>query len=80
MISGEKNDAWQDKRSEHSRTLRFHIAAFWGAIFQGSHHMCLFLTVEEIEEINNLRGRFFRDEFTPNRSGVGGRREEAEIH
>lgn len=42
--------------------------------------MCLFLTVEEIEEINNLRGRFFRDEFTPNRSGVGGRREEAEIH
>jgi hypothetical protein len=47
----------------------FHIAAF-----QSSRHMCSSLTAKGMEGINNPEGRFFRDEFTPNRNGVGKKR------
>lgn len=43
--------------------------------------MCFFLAAMGMGGgINNPKGRFFRDEFTSNRNGVGKRKKEAEFH
>lgn len=46
--------------------------------------MCSFLTAKGMgrwgEGDNNPEKKFFRDEFTPNRKGVGKRKREAEVY
>lgn len=65
-MAGQKVRAFQN--TEIPTELHSEVA------FQSSHHTCSFVIAQGVcvgGGINNPNRRFFTDEFTPNRNGVG---------
>lgn len=79
VILGESG-AWQDESSEHSRIRGFPHTFILRLHFKVPAS-CFCLRAKGMGRgINNLEEKFSRDEFIPNRNGVGRREKEAELH